>query len=66
MLNIYCREIYLYNYKNNFYFKCGGLSLYDVIIVHHGNINTWHLNKSGGKINDLKSSFHCHIGCLCL
>ena len=24
---IYCRKIYLYNYKNSFYFKCGGLSL---------------------------------------
>ena len=51
---IYCCKIDLYNYKNSFYFKRGELSLYDVIIVHHGNINTWHLQyKSGGKINDL-------------
>ena len=40
---IYWRKIYLYNYKDSFYFKCGGLSLYDVTIVRHGNINTWHL-----------------------
>ena len=58
--------IYLYNYKNSLYIKCGGLSLYDVKIVQYGNINTWHLYKNGGKINDLRSSFHGHIGCLCL
>ena len=55
---IYCCKIYLYNYKNSFYFKCGGLSLYDVIIVHHGNINTWPCSiKVEGKLMILSSVF---------